>query len=231
VIPAQLLETGEVQVLLVSLHDALNDLARLRNFLIDEELQRGGRLLDQRRRDLFFAGRGILRELLAQRIGEEPGSIVLSAGAYGKPELDRRYGADRIRFNLSHAGDYLLYAFANRAVGVDLEPVRQDLPYAAMAKRYFSEREQEELFSLPLQDQLPAFYRCWTRKEAYLKGTGTGFSQPSTCFDVSLLPHQAPALLAHRTLSSEPQLWRLEDLSVPEGYCAALALGSFNSGT
>lgn len=225
-IPAIQVAAGEVQVLLLSFCDALQDLDRLRSFLSGEEVRRGGRLLDKRRRDLFFAGRGILRELLAERIGAEPGAVALCEGEYGKPGLVGRAGCNRIGFNLSHAGDHLLFAFAEgREIGVDLEQVRQDLPYPAMAKRYFSEREREELFSLPPEEQIAAFYRCWTRKEAYLKGTGTGFSQPSTAFDVSLLPDQPALLLAHRTLPSEPQNWTLQDLSVPAGYCAALATG------
>jgi 4'-phosphopantetheinyl transferase len=224
-IPVTLLEAGDVQVLLVSFGDALRELGRLRSFLSGEELQRGERLLDQRRRDLFAASRGILREMLGERTGTDPGAVALCDGEYGKPGLAGREASNRISFNLSHAGDYLIYAFAEGGeVGVDLEQVRQDLPYTAMARRYFSEREQEELFSLPLQDQIAGFYRCWTRKEAYLKGTGTGFSHPSTAFDVSLLPDQPPALLAHRMLPSEPRMWDLKDLSVPDGYCAVLAV-------
>jgi 4'-phosphopantetheinyl transferase len=226
VIPATQLVAGPVQVLLVTFCDALQDLDRLRGFLSGAELQRGGRLLDQRRRDLFFASRGMLREMLGERIGEEPGAVALCEGEYGKPGLAGRAGGHPIGFNLSHAGDYLLFAFAEGCeIGVDLEQVRQDLPFPAMAKRYFSEREREELFSLPLGEQVAAFYRCWTRKEAYLKGTGTGFSQSSTAFDVSLLPDQPAALLAHRTLPSEPRNWSLQDLSVPQGYCAAFAAG------
>jgi len=93
-----------------------------------------------------------------------------------------------------------------------------------MARRYFSQHEQEDLFTLLPEERLAAFYRCWTRKEAYLKGTGTGFSQPSTSFDVSLLPQQAPALLAHRGSPAEMDRWSICDLPVPEGYCAAIAV-------
>jgi len=71
---------------------------------------------------------------------------------------------------------------------------------------------------------LAAFYRCWTRKEAYLKGCGSGFSQPSTCCDVSLLPAHPPAVLEHRINFAEPERWRLTDFTVPTGFCAALAM-------
>jgi 4'-phosphopantetheinyl transferase len=93
-----------------------------------------------------------------------------------------------------------------------------------MAQRYFSEREQADLFTLPEDEQLSAYYRCWTRKEAYIKATGTGFSQPSNGFDISILPGEAPAILAHSVRPGGVGRWKLLDLEAPEGYCAALAV-------
>ena len=107
-----------------------------------------------------------------------------------------------------------------------MEQARTDLPFRVMAERFFSEREKEELFSLPPGEQAGAFYRCWTRKEAYLKGTGTGFSQPSNGFDISLLPHQPPALLAHRGNPAEAGRWSIRDIELPAGFCAAVAFSS-----
>jgi 4'-phosphopantetheinyl transferase len=219
------LEPGQVEVRLISLPETERDVARLRGFLTAQELQRGDRFLDPRRKTSFFAGRGVLRELLAGYLGEAPGSVRLSEGAFGKPLLVAQANCGRLCFNLSHAGDYLILAFAvGCQVGIDIENVRHDLPCRAMAQRYFSKREREELFSLPASEHVAAFYRCWTRKEAYLKAAGTGFGQPSTAFDVSLLPDQAPALLAHRARPSDPDRWRIEDLAVPDGYVAALAV-------
>jgi 4'-phosphopantetheinyl transferase len=215
---------GDVELRLLALATAADELARLRSFLNDGELQRGNRLLEKRLRDRFFAGRGMLRELLGGYLGEKPGDVRLSEGEFGKPHLADQE-ADALRFNLSHAGDYLLVAVAAGCeVGCDLEEVREDLPFQSMAQRYFSPQERDQLFSLPAEQQLAAFYRCWTRKEAYLKGTGTGFSHPSTEFDVSLLPHQAPALLCHRGNPGEPAKWEMRDIQAPPGYCAALAL-------
>ena len=216
---------GLVQLYLASLAVAADDLARLQGYLGVEELRRGARLLDKERRDRFVAGRGILRETLAGYLGEDPGSIRISEGEFGKPHLSDHLGIDAISFNLSHAGDLLLMAFATGCeIGVDLEKLKCDLPFRSMAERYFSRREQEDLFSLPPMEQLPAFYRCWTRKEAYLKGTGSGFSQPSNGFDVSLLPDHRAALLAHRHFPDETARWSIQDIVMPMGYCAALAI-------
>lgn len=198
---------------------------RLFAHLSPDELLRGDRLLDPVRRERFLAGRGILRELLGGVTGEEAREIGFLSGEHVKPSLQLTSAAVPIGFNASHSGSCLLVGVVfGCEVGVDLEELRPDLDFAPMARRYFSPREQQELFSLPYQEQLPAFYRCWTRKEAYLKGIGTGFSQPSTCFDVSLLPGEKPALLAHCITPEDVGLWRLHDLPVQPGYCAAIAI-------
>ena len=224
-LPAPVPVPGQVQLRLVSLACTAAELARLRGFLTEDELQRCDRLLDRERRDRAVAGRGLVREMLSGYLGEEPGSILLSEGEFGKLHLSEHLEHDSVSFNLSHAGNHLLLAVTvGCEVGVDMEQVRQDLQFHAMAERYFSGREQQELFSLAPEEQLPAFYRCWTRKEAYLKGTGTGFSQPADGFDVSLLPRHPPELLAHRTYPDETERWSIRDIPMPEGYCAAVAL-------
>lgn len=193
--------------------------------LSEDELKRGDRLLDRNKAAQFLVGRGLLRKTLAELTGVEPGSVKFSEGEFGKLNLAGQAEEGSLHFNLSHAGQLLLLAVAHGAeVGVDLEEVRQDLEFAPMARRYFSQREREELFSLAPEEQLASFYRCWTRKEAYLKGTGAGFSQPSTCFDVPLLEHEEPSLLAHRLIPAEVDRWSICDLPMPRGYCAAIAV-------
>ncbi|MBU5614008.1 4'-phosphopantetheinyl transferase family protein [Geomonas azotofigens] len=198
---------------------------RLIGHLNDAELRRGARLLDSRKREEFLVGRGLVREILGGLTGEEPGRLQVVEGEFGKPYLPAPQREDGLRFNVSHAGGFLLIAVCYGAeIGVDLEEVRQDLAFRPMAERYFSVRERKELFGLESGQQLEAFYRCWTRKEAYMKGTGSGFSQPSTGFDVSLRPGEPAALLWHQSDPAEIERWRIMDLAVPAGYCGALAM-------
>src|SRR6266851_5709472 len=46
------------------------------------------------------------------------------------------------------------------------------------ANRFFSPGEVLSLGSLPPQLQIEAFFNCWTRKEAYIKGLGQGLQVP-----------------------------------------------------
>ncbi|QWV95382.1 4'-phosphopantetheinyl transferase superfamily protein [Geomonas oryzisoli] len=226
-IPVPGLEPVRAQYRLEPLQRPEHDKERLIGFLSQDELRRGARLLDPEKRELFLVGRGLVREILADLVGEEPGRLVFAEGEFGKPSLVAGQAAEGLRFNVSHSGGQLLIAACYGAeIGVDLEEIRQELAFRPMAERYFSVREREELFGLDPRQQLEAFYRCWTRKEAYMKATGSGFSQPSTGFDVSLRPGEPAALLGHGAEPAELGRWRLVDLPVPSGYCAALALNS-----
>ena len=216
---------GEVHIHRFCLDMEDKERARLHSFLSPDELVRADRLRNLQIRNRFVVGRGVLRETLTGYLGTEPGSLCLTVGDHGKPELSAGQGANGLCFNLSHADNLALLAVSgNCELGIDLELSHDDLPFQGMAAQFFSAREQAELFSLPAGLQLEAFYRCWTRKEAYLKGCGSGFYNPANSFDVSLLPGQPPTLLEHRTCPEETASWRLMDITVPDGFHAALAV-------
>ncbi|RII25216.1 MAG: 4-phosphopantetheinyl transferase [Geobacter sp.] len=222
VTPPLSITPGEVHVWRTHLTRDTDTLILLKSLLSPDELARADRLRDQGKREEFIACRGFLRETVARYLDKDPAALRFETGEQGKPRLA---DGGPLRFNISHSGGLCLLAVTVGCdVGIDLEQRRDDLPYRDMARRYFSPRERDELFSLPDGEQLDAFYRCWTRKESWLKGCGTGFTQSSDSFDVSLLPGHPPALIAHRALPGEPARWSLADIAVPDGYCASLAI-------
>lgn len=223
-IPATAPATGEVHLWLITLADSEHELAQFERLLSPDELSRANRLLARQARNRFVAGRGFLRITLAHYLDLDPEALLLNHGEQGKPYLAGIYGEKGLKFSLSHTGNRAILAVTSHyEIGVDLEEVKDNIPFQDMARRYFSHREQTELFSLPAHMQLAAFYRCWTRKEAYMKGCGTGFSQPSNDFDVSLLPGQSAALLAHHISPNEVKRWKITDISIEDDLSAALA--------
>lgn len=222
------LEPGEVHIWCNTFSHDMTALARLESFLAPNELIRAERLRDRSLRHRFVAGRGFLREALAHYLAVEPDHIQLTANEYGKPYLADITGLSSRRpyFNLSHSGELVLLAISdNSELGVDVETVHDAMPFLDMMKMVFSKQEQENLLNLPQHLQREAFFRCWTRKEAYLKGCGLGFTLPATSLTVSLLPDEplaiAPSLGTNTACSVH---WSLIDLAVPYGYCAALAI-------
>jgi 4'-phosphopantetheinyl transferase len=215
---------GEILLLLTRL-SGVNGVEQADTILSPDELTRAGRLLRQDIRQRFIAGRLFLRRTLARCLGLDPAQILLTTNQWGKPRLGGEQATGALCFNLSHTDDRAILALSPGAeVGVDIELVRGDLEFRPMARRFFSPREQEEFFGLDEGEQLAAFFRCWTRKEACLKGFGGGLAIPTDCFDVSLLPGHPPRLTGHSLDPAEPGRWSLADIPLPSGLCGAVAM-------
>jgi 4'-phosphopantetheinyl transferase len=199
--------------------------------LSPQELARGARFHLTRDRQNFIATRAWLRMILARYLGCEPAALKFHYSENDKPCLDPSFADDptfaekKIEFNVSHSGTVALLAFARaRAVGVDIEQVRDNFEPDAIAGRFFSEHEQRQLEGLSSSEKYLAFFRCWTRKEAYIKARGTGLSLPLDQFDVSIKPEDENALLATRPDASEAARWSLRGLQAGDGYIAALCV-------
>jgi 4'-phosphopantetheinyl transferase len=193
--------------------------------LATDERARAERFYFERDREHFIVARGVLRDILGRYSNREPASLSFHYGAHGKPALAGEAEGDTIRFNVSHSGGVALYAVTRgREVGVDLERMRFGVAVAEIAERFFSRREVAVLMSLPDEARHQAFFRCWTRKEAYIKARGEGLSLPLDQFDVSLAPGEPPELLRTQRDPSEASRWSIRELTPAPNYVAALAV-------
>jgi 4'-phosphopantetheinyl transferase len=190
--------------------------------LTSEERERAGRYRVGRPRNDFILTRGTLRSLLARYVGMTPQELSLRYSEYGKPILD---GPFDLRFNVSHTDGLALIAIVRaREIGIDVEKIHAAQDARKLAERFFSVRECHFLEGLSGEELQVAFFRCWTRKEAYVKARGEGLSLPLHQFDVAVAPNESRALLATRPDPSEAGRWILQDLPVSHGYVAALAV-------
>jgi 4'-phosphopantetheinyl transferase len=200
-------------------------LVRLEATLDDVERARANRLRGELLRRRFVVGRGALRTILAGYLGGEPARIALAYGTHGKPSLAE---ADGLEFNLAHSGGLGLCAVVSgRAVGVDLEALRPMENAERIIGRYFTPREQAEFLAHAAAGRLSAFYRGWTRKEAFLKATGDGLAASLDSFEVSLGPDPGPPGSLLLRVGADPAAagrWTLRELDAPPGFAAALAV-------
>ena len=193
------------------------DFRRFADTLSAEERHRAEKFRFERDRRRFVVRRGKLRELLSAQIGCVPARIRFSYGPFGKPFVA---GCD-LGFNLSHARQVALYV-----IGRGLEPgcdiawrdpgfCREQIP-----ERLFSPRELATLRALAPERQAGAFFRWWTRKEAFIKARGLGLSVPIERFEVLAAP-AAPA-----ALSSGCEGWSARSIEPVPGFEAAVVAES-----
>lgn len=190
-----------------------------------DEQARAMRFHFARHRQYFTATRAILRRVLAAYLETDAKALSFAYGPKNKPALGAEHAESALAFNVSHSGDMALFAFTrSRLLGVDVELIRCDFDTAAIARRFFSAAEQSQLAELDPEQRHEAFFRCWTRKEAYIKAIGEGLSLPLDQFDVSLKPDDHNALLATRPNQLEAKRWSLRDVAAGPGYVAALCV-------
>ncbi|MCD7708908.1 MAG: 4'-phosphopantetheinyl transferase superfamily protein [Clostridiales bacterium] len=101
-------------------------------------------------------------------------------GEHGKPYMP---DFPDFHFNWSHSKDALVLAASGSPVGVDMEKLRPARD--GVAKRYFTEGEIAYVFGGSNGSHDRRFFETWTKKEAYVKYTGSGLSVPLDSFDVT----------------------------------------------
>jgi 4'-phosphopantetheinyl transferase len=201
--------------------------ADLYSLLSPDEREQAARYRVERARRAFVLTRGTLRSLIAGYIGKPPQELVLKRTPHGKPFLD---GPFDLRFNVSHTEGLALLAFVRkREIGVDVEKIRPQPDASKLAERFFSIRERSDLAHLSGSDLQKAFFRCWSRKEAYIKARGDGLSLPLDQFDVSVAADASRILLATRPDPSEASRWLVRDLPTSPEYAAALAVAEMTA--
>lgn len=199
----------------------INDSDQIEAFLDtlnDDEVRRAERFCFADDRLKFIISRGTLRFLLGRYLNESPKNFVFQYNKYGKPYLNNL----PLHFNVSHSKSVALYAFSlNEEIGIDVEYCKSTRNIN-LVSRSFSELEQKAYNELPDSLKMEAFYKCWTRKEAFMKAVGDGFSIPLKSFDVSL--DHNPRLIEIRDLDHKVHEWTLHDIPVPDNYKATLAI-------
>lgn len=219
------LPEDEVQLWRVDLGAVGPEEPRWQQVLSEDERARAARFHFSRDRQGYVSSRALLRIILAAYLGAEPKKLSFRYSDKEKPALAGAHAAREIEFNISHSGTVALLAFTRgREVGVDVELIRHDFDVEGIAHRFFSEHERKELMAFALEERHAAFFRCWTRKEAYVKATGAGLSLPLTHFDVSLGAGNIDALIATRPDAAEVERWCMREVPGGDGYAAALCV-------
>lgn len=211
--PADLAE-GEVQAWFANFRQGHPAATSFQWLLDRDERARADRFVFARHRERFMRAHGMLRLVLAPYVDRPPSALTFTARPFGKPELDDARG---LSFSLSHSGDGVAIAVAQGvAVGIDIEERRGMEDRDALVARFFSAEEAAAYGRAAPAEREDAFFRLWTRKEAFVKGIGLGLSRPLDSFTVGLgLPVQLHA--------PDEDGWSLRHLEPGGGFVGALA--------
>lgn len=190
------LPPGSLQIWRTRLDACSDSLPRYCALLSPAEIVRADRFVFPRDRQRFIVSRATLRLLLGRYLRIDPHFVRIDEGPRGKPFAAGSDLGFELKFNLSHSQGLAVFAFARqKEVGIDVEKVRSDFASQEIAQRYFSPEEIRKLAALAPERYTLGFFRCWTRKEAYIKARGQGLQIPLDSFSVSLSEGCSPELL------------------------------------
>ncbi len=198
-----------------------SNLPAFEQVLSEDEIEKASNFKFKKDRDSFIISRGILRELLGGYLAMSPIELKFEYTSYGKPYLPNQL----LYFNVSHSGDMAAFAFTlNCEIGVDIERIKKDFDVLELARNFFSNNEIVSLERQPKEKLSRAFFRCWTRKESFIKAKGSGLSFPLNQFTVSFDKDHHATLLETNWDSSEKLNWSLFSFVPNEEYILAVAL-------
>lgn len=133
-------------------------------------------------------------------------------GRHGKP-----YIPDFAHFSVSHSGNvWAVLIDPDDPCGLDIQ-LEKDVDIDAIAKKYFTERELEEVHMYGRH----AFFHIWTRREAFIKAVG------STVFS------EAPELIfpeydCSMEVKYEGEVWQVREIEMPMKIYAAVCTKTFD---
>jgi 4'-phosphopantetheinyl transferase len=209
-----------IQLWLVEMDDGVNMIDDCRLLLSSRELARAStyRFADVQR--TFIVSHACARLILGKCLSVPPSELRIDERCGGKPEVT--WPNEGAQFSQSHsAGLFALAVTCGCCVGVDVECVSRLRPWKEIARRFFTTRECDALLSLPKGEQLTSFYKIWTEKEAYLKGTGEGLSRSLRAFQAERWYEGNGVIVDEMRSGGDP--WMLANFDAGKGYVGTIA--------
>ena len=199
---------------------AISHTASIENCLNKSEQQRAARFIDPKHGRNFTLVRGLLRHWLACYLNQKPESIVFRYNKHGQPSVDN-LNSEHFYFNISHSADMAAFAFGRNRVGIDIEMVKSMKNLDAMTRHIAHPKEYAEFQHLSEPEALDAFFRLWTRKEAFIKANGQGLSMGLRSIFIGTQTQCIPTV----EYKNKPQPhWLIKDLPTEENYKLAVAI-------
>ena len=190
----------------------LHKFDQLFDLLSPDEKYRAARYHQQKDKNRFVIGRGMLRKILSFYTNCPPDAIEFKKGINGKPYMHQPF---LIQFNLSYSYNYILIGIASEAIGIDVEYVNPKFDFELLLDACFMSAEIQAITDSDQPRQ--QFFKFWTRKEALLKATALGLGDYLTDFSCLDGSQSLPENLA--TEGS----WLVESFMLDHAYWVSIA--------
>ena len=216
------LGTDVVHIWQANLEPDINGWEKLTSMLSDDEQAKASSFHFEKHKRRYTVGRSILRTLLGGYLNCSPTAINFTYNNYGKPSL--KDNPTELQFNVSRTDEIMLCAFVLKSdIGIDIEAIKPNIDCISISQHVFSAQERNTLQGLEGKELNSAFFRIWSRKEAYIKARGVGLSHPLQKFSVSM-DKTLPVPIEHQSRTNKTKRWRLYDIAVENNYSAAIAI-------
>jgi 4'-phosphopantetheinyl transferase len=208
------LNDDEVHVYRINISTNLHLLDTFLATLMPVEKERGCKYFQLKDRQRFILSRGAQRYILGRYLNQPAAQVAFALGNNKKPFLVSD-GRPAIQYNITHAGDWILLAVSNEAVGADVEFVDKGFRFNDILEEHFS---LAEIDFIGENNSAENFYLLWTRKEALLKATGQGLGEHLKV---------TPSLNGTHPLSPEllraDKSWEVNSFNLQDGYTGSIA--------
>lgn len=97
--------------------------------------------------------------------------VLIETGERGKEFLP---GFPSLHYNLSHAKDYVVCAFSDHEIGIDIEPIPYQKSVEQLSRVIARVGSDREIARYQESYDPEVFAHIWTQKESYVKAIGTG---------------------------------------------------------
>lgn len=216
--------SGEIHLWQINLNQSFLAAEILLETLSTDERERAKRYRFKKDRERFIVTRGAVREILGGYLAVAADRIDFSYNGFGKPFLKNESSGEGIFFNVSASREIALCAVARGSeIGVDIEFIGDEPASLEVVERFFSPSEAENIAALGGKRQTSAFFHCWTRKEAFIKGVGVGLTYPLKNFSVPVGEEKTTDFLIADPFQ-KTRRWSLTTVYPSLEYVAALAV-------
>lgn len=218
------LKFDTIKLHIIKFTEQIDSVGNLSKKLPSYALEYSNRFVREEDRGRSIMTQYFLRKFLSYYLQVDFDKVAISYSKSGKPYLNEKINSN-LKFNYSHSGDYIIYAFTtDKEIGVDIEEIKDISEIDELSRTHFSDEELSIYFELENPDEKKQlFYKIWTRKEALLKAEGSGITIDLKSLTVLTTNEKKSNQIKVKFLNQE---WSVSDLFIDVNYASSVVINS-----